>query len=70
MALSHDLCRCGHDRRVHGVFGQVCVACDCRTFVRERLYRDRQGRRPTLSVLVRRLARRVGWDRDEGRDHG
>lgn len=60
MALSHDLCRCGHDRRVHGVFGQMCVGCDCRGFSRERVYKDRG---PQLSPMLKRLGRRLGMDR-------
>lgn len=60
MALKHDLCRCGHDRRVHGVFGQICVACDCRKFTRGRTYTDRG---PRLSPLLKRLVGKFSLDR-------
>jgi hypothetical protein len=60
MALTHNLCRCGHDRRVHRVFGQPCIACDCPRFTRGRTVTDRG---PRLSPLLRRLIRIVRMDR-------
>lgn len=60
MALKHDLCRCGHDRRVHAVFGQPCVACDCRQFTRGRTFTDRG---PRVGPLLKRLAKKFSWER-------
>lgn len=53
--MQHNLCECGHDKRVHWQFGQPCLGCDCPRFVQLKAYRDRK---PRLSKMLRRLARR------------
>lgn len=53
--MQHNLCECGHDKRIHGHFGQPCLGCDCPRFVQIKAHRDRK---PRLSKMLRRMARK------------
>lgn len=58
--MKHDLCECGHDRRIHDQHGQPCVGCDCKKFTQARRYQDR---RPTMRSILNRIEKRMGMPR-------
>lgn len=66
--MQHNLCECGHDKKIHGRIstihetstGEFCTGCDCSKFVQLKAYRDRK---PRLSTMLRRLARRFDMNR-------
>lgn len=58
--MQHNLCECGHDRRVHEKFGQGCLGCDCQGYRKGRTYRDRK---PRLSKLLKRLSRKFSMEK-------
>lgn len=58
--MQHNLCECGHDKRVHGQFGQPCLGCDCPAFSQGKVYRDRK---PRVSRFLKRLTRKFDMNK-------
>jgi len=58
--MEHQLCACGHDRRIHNQYGQPCVGCDCAGFTLAKTFHDRK---PTMRSMLRRITRRMDMNR-------